>query len=389
MGKRTIDLLLILSFVVILGAPFLLFLAGKDQYNSYFPGEENMVRPKLNLNWTNNFSPSPSWARDVYVSFIDYKYEIDRYFTEHVAFKYDLFDRYVWLFTEVFDAEPMPHKVVEGRDEMLFCGSWHDDYIRSSIGFREYDSTTVTSVAKEIERQANWCKQREISYYFAVAPNKLSVYGENLPIQNYGNAPLRELVAQSLPPTVNYIDLTPTLLKKKAQYKLYRKADTHWNPFGAYFAYEELMGRMHVDFEEIVPIPLDNYSIDSIVGLQNDLIRQIRKPTNEYQTLLTNKTEPNAVFQKRVYRPEETEIVHDFYQDYEKRYRNDSKPLKILVFRDSFCCAMVDFIRESFGESVLIWDTTFDTQIIENEKPDIVLTLMVERHLESKLGGPH
>ena len=81
MGKKTIDSFLILSFVLILGAPFVLFLIGKDEYNSYFPGAEKMVRPVLDLDWTQNFSPSPSWARDVYVSFIDYKYEIDRYFT--------------------------------------------------------------------------------------------------------------------------------------------------------------------------------------------------------------------------------------------------------------------------------------------------------------------
>ena len=389
MGKKTIDSFLILSFVLILGAPFVLFLIGKDEYNSYFPGAEKMVRPVLDLDWTQNFSPSPSWARDVYVSFIDYKYEIDRYFTEHIPFKYDLFDKYVWIFTEIFDTEPMPHKVVEGKNEMLFCGSWHNDYIKSSVGFRNYNSETVESVSREIERQANWCEEREIAYYFAVAPNKLSIYGENLPIQNYGNASLRELINQSLPPTVNYIDLAPTLIKKKNLSKLYRKVDTHWNPIGAYFAYEKLMSRIHADFEEVVPVPLDNYSIDSIVGLQNDLIRQIRKSNNEYQFLLRNKTEPHAVFQKRVYRPDEVEIVDDFNRDYEKRYHNARKPLKILVFRDSFCGAMVEFIRESFGESVLIWDTTFDTQIIENEKPDIVLTMMVERHLESKLGTPH
>ena len=74
--------------------------------------------------------------------------------------------------------------------------------------------------------------------------------------------------------------------------------------------------------------------------------------------------------------------------NYERRYvdeENKSK-LKILVIRDSFGAALIPFLKESFSESVFIfdaWQYGLNKPIIEKIKPDIVLFLTYESHLES------
>lgn len=376
-----------ISFLLILGLPAVLSLGGVNYYNTFFPESENAPKPTLDTSWFLKDAMPLSTVKNIYTSIIDYKYEFDRYFNDHFVFKYELFDGYVLIVSNLLGADPMPHKVVMGKNEMMFCGNLHDDYINSSKGFTANDSSVVSAIASEISSQANWAAQHGIEYYFAVAPNKLSVYPENLDIDNYGNTPLRELVAQSLPTHINYLDFTSTLNTKK-DFKLYHNDDTHWNHFAAYFAYEEFMAEVQMKFNEVEKVPFEAYRLDSIVSLQNDLARQIRVETIEIQYVFRSIDPSNAVLMDRIYRQKEVGAIEDFQFDFEKRYRNDSKKLKILVLRDSFGSAIVEFIRESFGESVFIWDNEFDTTMIANEHPDIVLNMIVERHLGTKVGNP-
>lgn len=68
--------------------------------------------------------------------------------------------------------------------------------------------------------------------------------------------------------------------------------------------------------------------------------------------------------------------------DYEKRYKSSVNNLKALIFRDSFSDAMIKFLKHSFGETVFIWHYTLDKELIEKEKPDIVIQIIVERNIE-------
>ena len=75
---------------------------------------------------------------------------------------------------------------------------------------------------------------------------------------------------------------------------------------------------------------------------------------------------------------------------YEMRFTNKKlkSGLKILFIRDSFSRQMMPFIREVFAESVFIFDAwryQFNKPIIDAVKPDIVVYLVLETHLESML----
>ena len=65
--------------------------------------------------------------------------------------------------------------------------------------------------------------------------------------------------------------------------------------------------------------------------------------------------------------------------DYEFRFYNPNKKLKVLVFRDSFSNAMKELYAATFNEVVFIWEPKFSQELVERENPDIVIIEFVER----------
>ena len=53
------------------------------------------------------------------------------------------------------------------------------------------------------------------------------------------------------------------------------------------------------------------------------------------------------------------------------------------MFRDSFSTALVPLLSESFDRSVYVWDDKIDPEIVEREKPDIVVWEVAERLLDA------
>ena len=72
---------------------------------------------------------------------------------------------------------------------------------------------------------------------------------------------------------------------------------------------------------------------------------------------------------------------------FETRFQNKSNgKYRILVIRDSFADAVEPFLKEAFEESVFIfdnWKYALNKEIIETVKPDIVLYITLETHLDN------
>jgi hypothetical protein len=62
---------------------------------------------------------------------------------------------------------------------------------------------------------------------------------------------------------------------------------------------------------------------------------------------------------------------------------NDPRLPKVLVFRDSFAWPLIPFMAESFQSSVFVWTSEFLPELIEREKPDLVIYEYVERYVNS------
>ena len=48
----------------------------------------------------------------------------------------------------------------------------------------------------------------------------------------------------------------------------------------------------------------------------------------------------------------------------------------------------MQFIRDTFGETLFLWQYEFDEEIIDKEKPDIVIQIIAERNINTLLLDP-
>lgn len=56
-----------------------------------------------------------------------------------------------------------------------------------------------------------------------------------------------------------------------------------------------------------------------------------------------------------------------------------------LIFRDSYFTALIPYLSLHFEKVIYIWDHKINMDIVDREKPDVVMSLCVERYLNRLL----
>ena len=227
-----------------------------------------------------------------------------------------------------------------------------------------------------------WLKQQGVQYLLVIAPNKSSVYPEYLP---NGLKMVREASAlddfmeyMKKNSEVDIVDLRKSLISAKDRETVYFKTDTHWNNYGAFVAYSDIMKAVKRLVPEIEYLQLDNFKIDKKLSAAGDLAGMIggQSLMSDYQYHFL----PRKAFTASVV--EKSEKVRGTFT-MEKR---DVNLPRATVFRDSFFIALVPFLAESFSSSTYYWQT-WDTktpmnEIIKLHRPDIVIEEVVERNFK-------
>jgi len=179
------------------------------------------------------------------------------------------------------------------------------------------------------------------------------------------------------------------LRQNKNDYLIYYKTDSHWNNLGAFYAYTEIMKSVGEDFPEIQPLKLNDYilEIDTVPGLV--LAGMINKNDvyTDLELTLHPQFTPKAKYGVRKNYPIPEEF---YYKDQYEMVRGipGSKMPRAMIVRDSFTNYLIGHFAETFGNTLFIWDNwqyQLNKNIIENDKPDIFLILLVERHLNNLL----
>jgi alginate O-acetyltransferase complex protein AlgJ len=138
---------------------------------------------------------------------------------------------------------------------------------------------------------------------------------------------------------------------------------------------------LHQDYPELKILEMENYSLDTMEVNKLDLSNMLNLNIKEETVIL------NPLFTDTASLIEEP--IPDFIHfDHERkaswiRYCNPlTNNLKVLIFRDSFTTAMLPYLKESFGEVLFIWDDKLNKKLIEQEKPDIMIQIIVERTID-------
>ncbi len=290
--------------------------------------------------------------------------QLNAYLKDRFGFRPDLIRWNCLLRMRLLGTSPIPI-VIPGRDSWLFYwaeavpdGNTLNDY----LGTIPLSEDELAELRQRLEANREAFSQRSIPYLVVIAPNKMTVYGEYLLERRRTKRratrldQLREALGRGSPLPV--LDLSDVLVSARSQWPLYYKTDSHWNRFGAYLGYREIIRKLGERLSGLDPAGVVPGGVRLSGPKQGGDLAQMLY----MQDLLT----------------EENETVVELVEQEEGQPRWGT-----LIFRhDSFGDALYPYLRRHFSRIVNVAPfAPFDFERITSERPAAVVHLFVERYI--------
>ena len=277
-------------------------------------------------------------------------------------------------------------KVIIGKQGWLFLGNINEyfdelDYYRNLKPFtiRELRHWQIL-----LEERRAWLRRRGIHYLFTIAPNKSTIYPEFMPdsirkinLQSRQDQLVEHLKKYS---TLRILDLRPALLQAKKIRPAYYQTDSHWNDWGGYIAYCEIIKYLQQYFDFIRPRPSHNFQMEQTEFRNGDLALLLTLPNIFRESRWQIKAK--VPLQARVIRVSDRELRDKLATISVHACATGPLPAALMV-HDSFANQIKQFLSEDFSKIVYIWNWSlnFFDKIIEKEEVKIVIDEMVEYSL--------
>jgi len=340
----------------------------------------------------------------------------ERYYDDHLGFRGLMIRGYHLVRTAGLQVSPSGHlglppdlwsvfgvveapRVLLGKDGWLYFSGANNAILSDYRGVAPFTEDDLRAWQTALEQRSRWLADHGIAYLFVVAPDKQSIYPENMPdaVRRVSATTRLDQLLEHLATHSNvpFVDLRPALRAAKIEGPVYEKTGSHWNGYGAFIAYREILTGLQARHPELDPTPFEAFEVSNRSRAGIDLARMIsltRIYREEADVRLTPRFESRA---RRV-----TEGLHPQDVEFPKHARpfameNPDAQLRAVVFRDSFATALVPFLAEDFARIAFYWprprkqQIPLDPALIATEKPDIFIDEWVERSLMQTLPFNH
>ena len=367
---RVSDLCLIVAFFSLLWLPTLDSLFHLDHAPT--PNEKRLL---------NTF---PKWSAPG-VSPKAYLGGIEAWFNDRFGFRKRLVRLHSKWKRDLFKDSSLADVIV-GRDGWLFYGGGR--MIDNHRGTSLFSTNDLRAWQELLEARRDWLARRGIRYLFVVAPNKESIYPEQLPEWLATPGPTRKLDQfihhMRAHSTVEVLDLRPALLAAKRDARTYLLTDSHWNALGAFAGYQAVVRAISRQWPGLEPLPLEAFgqSIeDTDGGDLADMLGQER--TLKERGVI--RLDPKPPLQP-------LEVLDDTALDSgtvtrERRLRFTEQPgqrHRVMLFRDSFASAWQKLLGRNFSRVLYVWQQHWSAPLVERERPDMVVDEMLERYFNER-----
>lgn len=318
---------------------------------------------------------------------VNYFKELSGYFEDRFAFRTWMVDINSRIRADIFKTSP-EDDVIIGKNGWLYYSATLDDY-------RGYDLSSdreLYAMAKNIKLIQDYVEEEYgAKFVFTIAPNKNTLYPENMPSQ-YGCVVSNEHDAYRLKNyleqlDVNYVNLFSIFASQDEV--LYLKGDSHWNKKGAVLAYNAMLdkaGKEHNDYSNVNSELASGLSsgdlslmIYPVSAYKEDDYKYDREYTYKYKFCSNdeyNLTEEDVLSDKSFAEAEDVtlnEIVTT----------SENGEGALLMFRDSFGNSLIDLMSEEFGISYFSKMEPYNISKIATFDIDTVILEKVERHIQS------
>jgi len=263
---------------------------------------------------------------------------------------------------------------------LVFIGENSTDDYQNTLPVTDAD---LAAIQQNLDNIYEYCESRGVTFLFVVAPNKNTIYPEYMPaeIPVLGKQSLldRLVEAQRASGKAPILDLRPALLAAKRERQVFFSNDTHWNYYGAWIGYQEIMRSLQKDFPALQPHPLDDYQEVSRGEYQGDmgyLTGHISLDEKSYQL--------KPEFLRTRYHWEATGFGADLVSVH---YQPSADLPKMVMYRDSFGIALIPYLSNHFRQATYLTTYRVDTNFLDVVDPDIIIFEITERFL-NKLIDP-
>lgn len=293
--------------------------------------------------------------------------QFDSFAADNFGFRPDLIRWNSILKTRLLGISPIP-SVIMGKDGWLFyCSEALADgnSINDHRGIIPLPESELVKLRRRLEENRRQFSTRNILYMVVVVPNKNTVYGEYLPddiVKHRSTTRLDQLLAHlEKHSTMRIIDLRERFRQARTERPLYWKTDSHWNSYGAYVAYSEIMRHIagKVPCLRPISVPTDAVGVETNPAggdLAQMLFMQDLLP-EENETRITTETT-----------------------------RKGRRSGTLLFRHDSFGDGLYPFLRLHFQTIVNIAPfAPYRPDDIERKNPEVLLHVFAERYITQAL----
>jgi hypothetical protein len=300
----------------------------------------------------------------------------NQYFSDHFGWRSALINWTNQYKVQVLKSSPVPSVLIGKSGWLYYTGDESIDDYQGLIPFTNQDLKIIQNQIRKTTQRFN---RQGITFLIVIAPNKQTIYPEFLPDQIRKIYPKTRLdqVSKAIPrndPRYPFLDLRSRMSSEKQKQLIYYRTDTHWNNLGAYFAYQEIMNRLAIAYPAVKPYALSEYDLQSrtVRGFGLATIISLDQRLTDQEFDLNPKFKPQAVDAPVSYKTAVPAIANQ---------TGNSLLPKAVIFRDSFATTLKPYLSEHFQNIVYVSSPVIDDDIIQREKPAIVILELVERKI--------
>lgn len=286
------------------------------------------------------------------------------YFQEHFAFRQQFVSMNAAIYGKIFGVSTTDQVLIGKNNWMYYTGTLNDYQSENLLSDRG-----IKNAVHNLKLIQNYVNARGSKFIFAIAPNKNSIYDENMPYYYRGSDVsnnYERLIPELEKAGIQYVDLKSVF--QKSDEILYLERDSHWNNKGAVLAYNEIMGKTDLVYETYENIPYET---------RKDHLGDLTKMLYPLNSELEN----NQYYQKD-WSWNYVDDVKDNMDEWIET-KNSSAGSSLLMYRDSFGESLLPFMAEAFGEAYFSRLVPYNLTNIDQYRPEYVVMERVERRISS------
>lgn len=299
---------------------------------------------------------------------------LTEYFKDHFAMRAELIRWQAAGKVRVLRSSSSP-EVILGKEGWLFHTG--EGEVEMFTGSAPFKSEELERWRRLLESLRDWAGRRGARFVVTFVPEKQTVYPEFLPDslkRSQRPSRLDQLVEHmNARSDVRVVDLRPALAEAKAANQIYFRTDTHWNESGSFAAYGVLAREALKETTDTRPSDASEFDVKH-VSYSGDLAGMLGLRNVEVESV--------PRFAPR--RPARVRFDGECGDTGQcaSTVEGEARP-RMLMYRDSASTYLIPFLAGHFGRAVYVWDRQwkFSTELLESERPDVVVLEMVERRL--------